>query len=334
MTGYYRRFIEGFSKIARPMTTLLAKKVEFKWTPACQESFEMLKWKLTTAPVLVLPDVHKPFSVYYDASYTRLGCALMQEGRVVAYSSRQLKVHEKNYPTHDLELAVVVHALKTKRHYLYGQKCDIYTDHKSLTYIFTQSELNMRQRRWLELIKDYELEIHYHPGKANVVADALSRKSQVNMLAAHPMSFELAKEFDRLSVGFLNNTQGVTIELEPTLEQDIRKGQKDDEKINEIWQLIIDGKGPDFREDAEGVVWFKDRLCVPNITSIRELILKEAHETTYSIHPGSEKMYQDLKKRFWWYGMKREIAEYVARCDSCQRIKAEHQRPAGLLHPL
>jgi hypothetical protein len=314
MVGYYQCFIEGFSKIARPMTALLAKKVEFKWTPACQESFETLKKNLTTTPVLILPDVHKPFSVYCDALYTRLGCVLMQE--VVAYSSRQLKIRRKNYPTHDLELAAVVHALKTWTHYLYGQKCDIYTDHKSLKYIFTQSELNMRQQRWLELVKDYELEIHYHPGKANMVADALSRKSQVNMLAAHPMSYELAKEFDRLSLGFLNNTQGVTDELEPTLEQDIRKGQKDDEKINKIRQLIMEGKCLDFREDV-GVVWFKDRLCVPDIKSIRELILKEAHETTYSIHPSSEKMYQDLKKRFWWYGMKREIAEYVVVCDSC-----------------
>jgi hypothetical protein len=252
----------------------------------------------------------------------------------VAYSSRQLKIHEKNYPTHDLELAAVVHALKTWRHYFYGQKCDIYMDHKSLKYIFTQSELNMRHRRWIELIKNYELEIHYHPGKANVVADALSRKSKVNMLAAHSMPCELAKEFDRLSLGFLNNTQGVTIELEPTLKQDIRKGKKDDEKINEIRQLIIDRKGKDFYEDAEGVVWFKDRLCVPDIISTQELILKEAHETAYSIHPGSEKMYQDLKNRFWWYGMKREIAEYVAVCDNCQRIKAEHQRPAGLLQHL
>jgi hypothetical protein len=169
----------------------------------------------------------------------------------------------------------VVHALKTWRHYLYGQKCDIYTNHKSLKYKFTQSELNMRQWRWLELIKDYELEIHYHPGKANVVADALSKKSQVNMLAAHSMSFELAKEFDRLSLRFLNNTQGVTVELEPTLEQDIRKGQREDEKINKIRQLIIDGKGSDFREDAEGVIWFKDRLCVPNSNRSRNWFLRK-----------------------------------------------------------
>jgi hypothetical protein len=149
MVDYYRRFIEGFSKFARPMTALLAKKVEFKWTPTCQESFETLKRKLTTTPVLILSDVHKPFSVYCDALYTGMGCVLIQEWRVAVYSSRQLKIHEKNYPTHDLELAAVVHALKTWRHYLYGQKCDIYTDHKSLKYIFTQSELNMRQRRWL-----------------------------------------------------------------------------------------------------------------------------------------------------------------------------------------
>jgi hypothetical protein len=192
----------------------------------------------------------------------------------------------------------------------------------------------MRQRRWLELIKYYELEIHYHPGKTNVVADALSRKSQVNMMVAHPMPYELAKEFDILSLGFLNTMRGVTVELEPTLEREIKEARKDDEKISEIRQLILEGRGKDFREDAEGVVWFKDRLCVPNVQSIRELILKEAHETVYFIHPGSEKMYQDLKKKFRWYGMKREIAEHVAICDSCQRIKVEHQKPAGLLQPL
>jgi hypothetical protein len=197
MVGYYRRFIEGFSKIAKPMTALLGNKVEFKWTQKCQEAFEALKEKLTTAPVLVLVDARGK------------SCGLLVP---------TTEVHEKNYPIHDLELAAVVHALKTWRHYLYGQKCDVYTNHKSLKYIFTQSELNMRQRRWLELIKDYELEIHYHLGKANVVADALSRKSQVNLMVARPMPYELAKEFDRLSLGLLNNSRGVTMELEPTLE--------------------------------------------------------------------------------------------------------------------
>jgi hypothetical protein len=120
MTGYYRCFIEGFSKIDKPMKALLAKKVEFKWTPECQESFEALKKKLTRTLVLILLDVHKPFSMYCDASYTVLGCVLMQEGRVAVYSSRRLKIHERNYPIHDLELATVVPALKTWRHYLYG----------------------------------------------------------------------------------------------------------------------------------------------------------------------------------------------------------------------
>jgi ribonuclease HI len=187
LAGYYRRFIENFSKIAKPLTSLLEKDVGFSWTDERQKAFEELKKRLTMAPVLTLPDQSKRFTVYCDASRDGLGCVLMQEGRVIAYASRQLRRHELNYPTHDLELAAVVHALKIWRHYLFGQRCDIYTDHKSLKYIFTQSELNMQQRRWLELVKDYDLEIHYHPGKANVVADALSRKSYANMAVAFQM---------------------------------------------------------------------------------------------------------------------------------------------------
>jgi hypothetical protein len=126
--------------------------------------------------MLTQPNMSKPFEVFCDASGTGLGCVLMQENRVISYASRALRPHEKNYPTHDLELAVVIHALKIWRHYLMGNRCNIFTNHKSLKYIFTQSDLNMRQRRWLELIKDYDLEVHYHPGKDNVVADVLSRK--------------------------------------------------------------------------------------------------------------------------------------------------------------
>lgn len=144
--------------------------------------------------MLAQPDIEKSFDVYCDASGTGIGCVLMQEGRVIAYASRQLKRHEEHYPTHDLELAVVVHALKIWRHYLLGNTCHIYTDHKSLKYIFTQAELNMRQRRWLELIKDYDLEVHYHPGKANVVADVPSRKEHLCYLLSSPLETTICQE--------------------------------------------------------------------------------------------------------------------------------------------
>ena len=205
-----------------------------------------------------------------------------------------------------------------------GHRCQIYTDHKSLKYIFTQNDLNLRQRRWLELIKDYDLEIHYHPGKANVVADALSRKSYANATRVSQMPQELCWEFEKLNLGFVGHTEGITIEVEPTLEQEIRKGQLEDDKIKEIKELMEKGKAPDFTEDEHGTVWFRKRICVPEVDHLREKILKEAHDSAYSIHPGSTKMYQDLKERYWWYGMKRDVAAHVAICDVCQRVKAEH----------
>jgi ribonuclease HI len=169
------------------MTKLLEKNKDLKWTQECLASFEELKKRLTSALVLILPYVSMTFDIYYDASRQGLGCELMQEGRVVSYASHQLRKHEENYPTHDLELAAVVHALKIWRHYLISQQCEIYSDHKSLKYILTQIDLNLRQRRWLELIKDYDLRINYHPGKANVIADALSRKRYCNATFAQRM---------------------------------------------------------------------------------------------------------------------------------------------------
>ena len=137
-----------------------------------------MKRRLTSAPVLIVPDRGQGYIVYYDASRSGLGCVLMQSGRVVAYGSCQLKNHEQNYPIHDMELAAVVFALKIWHHYLYGEEFEVYSDHKSLKYIFTQRDLNMRQRRWMEFLKDYDFTLHYHPSKENVVADALSRKSR------------------------------------------------------------------------------------------------------------------------------------------------------------
>lgn len=174
---------------------MLKKEKKYAWTSECEQSFQELKKRLTTAPVLILLDVRKDFEIFCDASRQGLGCVLMQERKVVAYASYQLKPHEVNYPTHDLELAAVVHALKIWHHYLIGNRYEVYTDHKSLKYIFTQTDLNMRQRRWLKLIKDYNVGIHYHPGKANVVADALSRKVYCNTLMIKESQPALHEEF-------------------------------------------------------------------------------------------------------------------------------------------
>ncbi|KAL4014107.1 hypothetical protein IC575_026299 [Cucumis melo] len=204
LAGYYRRFVENFSRIATPLTQLTRKGAPFVWSKACEDSFQNLKQKLVTAPVLTVPDGSGSFVIYSDASKKGLGCVLMQQGKMVAYASRQLKSHEQNYPTHDLELAAVVFALKIWRHYLYGEKIQIFTDHKSLKYFFTQKELNMRQRRWLELVKDYDCEILYHPGKANVVADALNRKvshSAALITRQAPLHRDLERAEITVSVG-------------------------------------------------------------------------------------------------------------------------------------
>ncbi|CAA0837933.1 Uncharacterized mitochondrial protein AtMg00860, partial [Striga hermonthica] len=200
LAGYYRTFIEGFSKIAQPLTNLTKKAVRFDWSPQCEESFQELKRRLTTAPILSIPDPTLEFTIYSDASKMGLGCVLMQQRKVVAYASRQLKPHEQNYTTHDLELAAVVHALRIWQHYLYGGKCKIFIDHKILKYIFTQKELNMRQRRWLELVKDYDCTISYHPGKANVVSDALSRRSYGQLSCLFTGQDVLVREFERLQL--------------------------------------------------------------------------------------------------------------------------------------
>ena len=183
--------MEDFSRIATPMTRLTRKGVKFEWKEECENAFQELKRKLTTAPVLTAPISGELFMIYCDASTVGLGCVLMQQGKVVAYALRQLKQHERNYLAHDFELAVVVFALKTWRHYLYGEKFEVYSDHKSLKYIFTQKDLNSRQRRWMETLEDYDFALHYHPGKANVVADALSRKNFDQLSSLRLKEFEM-----------------------------------------------------------------------------------------------------------------------------------------------
>ncbi|KAH0650238.1 hypothetical protein KY284_030150 [Solanum tuberosum] len=226
LAGYYRRFVEGFSTIASPLTKLTQKTVKFQWSEASEKSFQELNKRLITAPVLTLPEGTQGFVVYCDASRVGLGCVLMQNGK--------LKVHEKNYPTHDLELAAIVFALKIWRHYLYGVHVDIFTDHKSLQYVLTQKEFNLRQRRWLGLLKDYYLSILYHPGKANVVADSLSRLSMGSTAHIEEGRRELAKDVHRLAclgVRFTDSAEGgiaMTSRAESSLMSEVKEKQDQD----------------------------------------------------------------------------------------------------------
>ncbi|KAJ0927710.1 putative nucleotidyltransferase, Ribonuclease H [Helianthus annuus] len=260
---------------------------------------------LCNAPVLALPDRNDDFVVYCDASNLGLRCVLMQRDKVIAYASRQLKVHEKNYTTHDLKLGAVVFALKIWRHYLYGTKCTVFTDHKSLQHILNQKELNMRQRRWVELLNDYDCEIRYHPGKANVVADALSRRSYLhsvrNVQAQHDLE------------ALIRDAQHACF-LENTLKEERILGTKN--------QLV---------NKPNGIFHYLDRIWIPSSNNLREILPTEAHKSRYSIHSDADKMYQDLRVRYWWPGMKKDIDLYVSKCPTYSKIKAGHQRPSRLL---
>jgi hypothetical protein len=221
-------------------------------------------------------------------------------------------------------------ALRTWHQYLLGNVVRIYTDHKSLKYIFTQPDLNMRLQRWLELINDSELEVHYHLGKANVVADALSHKADYNHLPVVCLTGEES------STRVLPNLSLFSITLTPILRDEIIVAQKNDEGIDHIKRRMQEGdpKVACFHEDAEGTLWFKERLVVHKKEALKKKILDEAHASRYSIHPGSTKMYHDPRQMFWWTRMKREAARFVSDCDTCWKVKDDYMKPGGLLQPL
>ncbi|GJW35201.1 putative reverse transcriptase domain-containing protein [Tanacetum coccineum] len=204
------------AKIEASLTELTQKNKKYIWGEDQEIAFQLLKQKLCEAPILALPEGNDDFVVYCDASHQGLGAVLMQREKVIEYASLQLKPNEENYTTHDLELGAVVFALKIWRHYLYGTKCIVFTDHKSLQHILDQKELNMRQRRWLELLTDYDCEICYHPGKANVVADALSWKERIK-----PLRSALGTQLD-MSMAYHPETDGQSERTIQTLEDMLR----------------------------------------------------------------------------------------------------------------
>nr|GEW40748.1 putative reverse transcriptase domain-containing protein [Tanacetum cinerariifolium] len=312
LIGYYRRFIEGFLKIAKPLTKLTQKHKKYIWKEDQESAFQLLKQKLYEAPILALPEGNDDFVVYYDASLQGLGAVLMQKEKVITYASRQLKPNEENYTTHDLELGAVVFALKIWRHYLYGTKCTVFTDHKSLQHILNKKELNMRQRRWLELLTDYHCEIHYHPGKENVVADALRWKEQIKPL----------------------QVKSLILTIHPKLPSQFFKTQNGALKEENVKDKSLRGMDKSFEICPDETNYIKNQSWLPLFGNLRDLIMHESHKSKYSIHPGSDKMYQDLKKLYWWPNVKAMIAEYMGKCLTCSRVKAECQKPSGLLECL
>ncbi|GJY59499.1 putative reverse transcriptase domain-containing protein [Tanacetum coccineum] len=253
------------------------------------EAFQLLKQKLCNAPILVLPEGTEDFMVYCDASLKGYGAVLMQREKVIAYASRQLKTHEENYTTYDLELGAVVFALRLWRHYLYRTKCVVFTDHKSLQYILNQKELNMRQRRWIELLSDYDCEIRYHLRKANVVADALSRKERIGPLRVRALMMIVYNDLPKQIL----EAKKETMKNKNVKAKNLRR------LIKQIFEFCLDGTR-----------CFGNCVWLSRFSRLRDLIMHESHKSKYSIHPGSDKMYQDLKLLYWWPNMKVDIDTY------------------------
>jgi hypothetical protein len=313
LAGYYRRFIKGFSKIGCPITALQRKGTKFTWTQKCEERFQTLKHLLTHAPVLKIVDPEADFLVCTDACKEGLGGVLMQGGSVVCYESRKLNEHEVNYVTHDLELAAIVHALKMWRHYLLGRKFVLMTDHCGLRYLFDQPKLNARQARWMALLSEFDFEIKHIKGKENRVVDALSRSMKTIHLAAVSTCETDVKERVRNAQETDTFFQTVTsyLQQEPT---GIKYGG---------YQMM-----------EGGLLTYRSRLYIPDCDDLKRFILDELHKRPYTGHPGYQKMITATRKQFYWPGLKKDIAEYLAKCIECQQVKAEHRHPAGLLQPL
>ena len=281
------------------MTRLTRKEVKFDWDDRCEEAFQELKRRLTIALIFIVLDREQGYTVYCDASRAGRRCILMQSGRVVAYGSRQLKNHEQNYPTHNMELAVVVFALNIWRYYLYGEEFEVYSDHKSVKYIFTQQDLNMRQYRWMEILDDYDFTLHYHPGKANVVANELKRKSRGALASIASREWWMLETMGQFRLQYNEHAQGTLGSLVATLSllSRVIVPQEQDVEIVSIRDWVQSGTGDEgWTFHADGSLRYRGRVVVPRLIDLREEILMVFHCSQFAVHLGGTKMYQDLRR--------------------------------------
>jgi hypothetical protein len=313
LEGYYRRFIEGFSKIAHLITSLQKKGVKFQWKLDCEKSFQHLKQLLKSAPILKIADPNEDFIVFTDACKEGLGGVFSQNGFVICYESRKLKEHERHYATNDLELETIVHALRKWRHYLMGKRFELRIDHNGLEYLFDQPTLNARQSRWLEFLSEYDFDIKHIKGKENKVADALSRR--VHELHATTISMYQSYLKDIIIEATKSNLQYR-------------------ELVEKLQQGNLQQKIDEYKIDTDKILMYRGRIYVPNSQELKNMILGEMNKVPYAGHLGYQKTIAAVKSQYYWSGMKKEVADFIAKCLECQKVKAEHRHPTRFLHPL
>ena len=313
LVGYYKRFIEGFSKIAHPITSLQKKGVILEWNFDCKMIFQQLKSLLTSAPILRIVDRNEDFVVCTDACKEGIIGFLSQNGHVVCYKSRKLKEHERHYATHDLELAAIVHALKMWRKYLMGKQFYLRTNHSGLKHLFGQPTLNARQRKWLEFLSEYDFDMKHIKVKENKVVDALRRR----MYEMHATTISMYQSDLKDIILGAEKSNLPYMEIKTKLQQG-----------------ILQHKSEEYKLEKDEILMYRGRIYVPNSQELKNMILKEMHNVPYAGHPGYQKTIATIKSQYYWLGMKKDVENFIAKCLECQKVKAKHIHPTSLLQPL
>jgi hypothetical protein len=313
LAGYYMIFIEGFSKISHPITSLQIKGVNFQWTLDCEKSFQHLKQLLTSAPILRITEPNEDFIICTDACKEGLGGVLSQNGFVICYESIKLKEHERHYATHDLELATIVHALRKWTHYLMGKRFELRTYHNGLKCLFDQPTLNARQTRCLEFLSEYDFDIKNIKGKENKVVDALNRR--VHELHATTISMYQSDLKDKIIEAAKSDLQYK-------------------ELVAKLQQGILQKKIEEYKLDNDEILMYRGIVYVPNSRELKNMILREIHNVPYVGNPVYHKTIAAVKSQYYWPSMKKEVVDFIVRCLECQKVKVEHRHPTSFLQPL